>query len=789
MIVSTLTRKLFRELWAMRGQALAIALVVASGVSTFVMSLSTLDSLQMTQSSFYSDYRFADVFASLKRAPEGLVERIREIPGVDQVEPRVVAAVNLDIEDYPDPATGMLVSMGDYGEPLLNRLYLREGRLPDPLRDDEAVVSEAFAQEHSMRPGDHLAAVINGKRKRLEIVGVALSPEFIMQIKPGSMLADFKSYAILWMAKKPLATAYDMDGAFNDVVVTLTAQAKAEEVIDRLDALLARYGGLGAYSRADQLSHRYLHEEFRQLESMATIFPLIFMSVAAFLLNVVFHRLFQTEREQIATLKAFGYSNFAIGWHYLQFVAWIAFLGVALGVAGGVWMGQGMTGMYSEFYRFPYMNYRLDPPILLWAGLISFGASFAGTFFAVRKAVKQPPAEAMRPEPPTRYGRTLLERIGLGALLTAPTRMIARNIERHPVKALMTATGIAAAYAVLIMGMFFRDSIDYMIDVQFWLAQRDDITVNFIEPTSNRAVFDLQRIEGVERVEGFRAAPVRLRAGHRTYRTSILGLPPQADMHRLLNTELQPVEPPGDGLLLTNYLAEYLHVRPGDSLVVEVLEGKRSVREIELAGTINQLMGVSGYMNLDALNRFMREGQAVSGAYLAVDPKFEGDVYDRIKGMPRVAGTEVKRKAIASMQETMAQQILVFAGVTTLLASIIAFGVVYNSARITLSERSRELASLRVLGFTRGEAAYILLGELGILTLLALPLGMLLGRALSEGFVAGFETDLFRIPLVLEPRTYAYAALVIIVCSILSALVVNRRVKELDLVGVLKTRE
>jgi len=788
-ILSALTTKLFRELWQMRGQALAIAMVVASGVATFVMSLSTLDSLQVTQATFYNDYRFAEVFVSLKRAPLGLVERIREIPGVDQVEPRVMAAVNLDIEDYPDPATGLLVSMGEHGESLLNRLYLREGRLPNPLTADETVVSEAFAKAHALRPGNHIAAIINGKRKDLEIVGVALSPEFIMQIKPGSMVPDFKAYAILWMARKPLATAYDMDGAFNDLALTLTAGAEPKEVIARLDALLARYGGLGAYSRDDQLSHRYLHEEFRQLESMATMFPAIFLGVAAFLLNVVFHRMCQTEREQIATLKAFGYSSFAIGLHYLQFVAWIAGGGIALGVAGGVWMGQGMTGLYAEFYRFPFMTYRLDPPIVLWAALISFGASFAGAVFAVRKAARQPPAEAMRPAPPARYGKTLIEKLGLGALLNEPTRMIARNIERRPIKALFTATGIAAAYAILIMGMFFRDSIDYMIDVQFWLAQRDDITVSFVEPTSYSAALGLQRMAGVENVEGFRTAPVRLRVGHRTYRTSILGLPPQADMYRLLNTDLQTVEPPSEGLLLTDYLADYLHAKPGDRIVVEVLEGRRPVREVELAGTISQFLGVSGYMNLDALNRFLQEGRALSGAYLAVDPAMETDIYARIKGMPRVAGTEIKNKAIASLRDTMGEQILVFAGVTTILAGIIAFGVVYNSARITLSERSRELASLRVLGFTRGEASYILLGELGILTLVALPLGMLLGRALSELFVAGFETDLFRIPLVLEPRTYAYSALVIIVCSVVSAWIVRRQIHRLDLVAVLKTRE
>ncbi len=789
MIVGPLTKKLLRELWAMRGQALAIALVIASGVSTFVMSLSTFDSLKVTQSTFYADYRFADVFASVKRAPENVIERIREIPGVDQVEPRVVAPVNLDIEGYPDPATGLLISLGENGESLLNRPYLREGRLVDPLRDDEVLVSEAFCEAQGLGPGDRLAAIVNGRRKSLEIVGVALSPEYINQIKPGSIVPDFESYAIMWMAKKPLATAYDMDGAFNDVSMTLTADASPEDVVDRLDEIVARYGGRGAYTRADQLSHRYLHEEFRQLETMATIYPSIFLAVAAFLLNVVFSRLFQTEREQIATLKAFGYSNFAIGRHYLSFVGLIASLGVLLGVAGGVWMGQGMTAMYGTFYRFPYITYRLEPSTVFWAGLITFGASFVGTVFAVRRAAQQPPAEAMRPEPPVRYGPTLFERIGLGRLFSEPMRMIARNLERRPIKALMTATGIGASYSILVMGLFFRDSIDYMIDVQFWLAQRDDIQVSFVEPTSRSALLDLQRIPGVEYAEGFRSVPVRLSVGHRSYRTSIMGLPPDSDLHRTLNTRLQPVEPPSEGLVLTDYLADLLGAEIGDSVEIEVLEGARPVRAAPLANTISQFLGVSGYMNLEALNRFMREGRALSGVYLAVDDEKEEAVYSKIKDMPRVAGSEIKHKAIASLQDTMAQQILVFAGITTLLAGTIAFGVVYNSARVTLSERDRELASLRVLGFTRGEAAFILLGELGIITLAALPLGIGMGVVLCRYFAKTFETDLFRIPLVLEPRTFGYAAIVIIVCSIVSAFVVRRRINRLDLVGVLKTRE
>lgn len=787
--MTPLGKKLVRELWAMRGQALAIAVVIAGGVATFVMSLSTLDSLKLTQAAFYSEYRFADVFVSLKRAPKSLAERMRNISGVDRVQTRVAAGVNIDLEGYPDPVSGLLLSVADSNEGRLNALHLRAGRFIDPLRGDEAVVSEAFAEAQGLAPGDSLSAIINGRKKKLAIVGIALSPEYVNQIKPGSFIPDFKDYAILWMAEKPLAKAYDMDGAFNNAALALRPGANESEVIARLDALLERYGSLGAYGRRDQLSHRYLHEEFRQLESMATMYPTIFLGVAAFLLNVVCSRLFQIEREQIAALKAFGYSNLAIGLHYLQFVAAIAAGGLLLGIAGGVWMGQGLSALYVDFYRFPAMLYRLDPRVVVWAAAVTLGSSFAGTIFAVRRAARQPPAEAMRPEPPARYGQTVFERIGLGRLYSEPMRMIARNLERRPGKALLTASGIAAAYAILVMGLFFRDSIDHMIDVQFRLAQRDDITVNFNEPTSYRALLELQRMEGVAYAEGFRAVPVRLRFGRREYRTSILGLQPNADLYRTLDENLRPAAPPRGGLVLTDYLADLLGVRVGDALTVEVLEGARPTRETPLTGTIDQFMGVSGYMRLDDLNRFMREGRALSGVHLAVDRQSEPRIYSRLKEMPRVSGAEIKHKAIAALRDTMAQQILVFAGITTLLAGAIAFGVVYNTARVTLSERSRELASLRVLGFTRREAGFILLGELGLLTILALPLGAAVGNALSAFFMESMQTDLFRIPLVLHPRTYAYAALVILASSLLSGIVIRRKVNRLDLVSVLKTRE
>jgi putative ABC transport system permease protein len=787
--MTALDKKLLRDLWGLRGQAIAIALVIASGIATFVMSLSTLDSLLLTQAIFYQDYHLPDVFAALKRAPDSLKTRIQEIPGVELVETRVVASVNLEIEGFTDPVTGSLVSIPDAGEPLLNRLHLRQGRLIEAGHDDEVVISEAFANAHRFSPSDTLRVTIHGRRKALTIVGIALSPEYIYQISPGAIFPDFKRYGILWMGRTPLATAYNLEGAFNDVVLTLSPHTQVKEVIDSLDELLKPYGGLGSYGRENQLSYRYLKEEFHQLRQMATMFPVIFLGVAAFLLNVVTTRLVSTQREQIAALKAFGYSQLAIAIHYLKLVILIVVVGAILGIAGGIWLGQGLSHLYMEFYRFPFLRYELQPPVILSAMAISIGAAMVGTLFAVRQAALLPPAQAMRPEPPARYRETVLERLGLKPYLSQPTRMIARHIERKPLKSLLTILGIAFACAIMTISNFQQDAIDFMMEVQFNLAQREDAMVTLVEPSSYTVLYALRSLPGVQFGEVFRSVPVRLRFEQRSYLTSIQGVTVNSELQRLLDTQQRVVTIPPEGIVLTDYLGKLLGIQISQLLTVEVLEGSRPIRQIPVVGFINQYVGVSGYMDLPALNRFMREGEVVSGVYLTLDTQQQENVYAALKEMPRVAGVVVKKNAIQSFYDTVGESILMFTFINTLLAGTIAFGVVYNSARIALSERSRELASLRVLGFTRAEISYILLGELGVLTLLAIPLGCIIGYGLCDYLASNMVSDLYRVPLVLKPRSYAFAATVVLVAATLSSLVVRRQLDHLDLVAVLKTKE
>jgi putative ABC transport system permease protein len=303
------------------------------------------------------------------------------------------------------------------------------------------------------------------------------------------------------------------------------------------------------------------------------------------------------------------------------------------------------------------------------------------------------------------------------------------------------------------------------------------------------ALHSLARLPGVLRAEPFRFVAARLRNGHHTYRTALQGVDPGGELRRIVDRGARRRDLPPSGLLLTSRLAEKLAVRPGDRLTVEVLEGARPVREVRLAGVVDEMMGMSAYLELPALNRLMHEGETISGAYLTVDRPAREGLYLRLKRLPAVSGVGVREAALRSFESTVAESFSISITALITFACVIAFGVVYNGARVALSERGRELASLRILGFSRAEVASMLLGEQALLTLLALPLGAAFGFAVCAILALRFETDLFRMPLVVSPRTYLFAVLTVAASAVASGLLVRLRLDRLDLIQVLKTRE
>jgi len=788
-MISHLDRKLLRDLKRLKGQALAVSLVMACGLAMLIMARSLIASLDNTRADYYRDNHFADLFVSLKRAPNHLTERIASLPGVAQVQADIAVPVTLDMPEFEEPASGMVRSLPEFGAQELNRLFLRSGRWLSPGSHGEVLVGEAFAKANHLVPGQSLRMLINGRMQDFRIAGIVLSPEYIFESRPGAALPDNRTYGIFWMNYREVATAFDLYGAFNHLALSLAPEARQETIIAELDELLRPYGGRGAYGRKDHPSHIRVSDEIRVLAILSIGFPLIFLSVAAVMTNAVLSRLLSLQREQIAILKAFGFSNREITLHYLKFAAVMVVLGVGLGTLGGLWLGRRLVTNYELFFRFPDLRFQVDQTAVVMAMSVGLVAIIAGVLGAVRKASRLPPAEAMRPEPPANYRPSLLERAGLGRFFSHSARMAVRNIERRPMQALFTVAGLALGTALLILPNTFKAGIASILDFKWDVVQRQDISLGLVEPSEARILYELAALPGVLSIEPTRNAAVRIHFQGRSRQIGLRSLVRDSLHDRTVNEAMHEIPAESEGITLSVKLAEVLGAHLGDTLIIESLEGRRLIKPVALAACADDFTGISAYMELHAVNRLLGEGDVITGATVSLDARHRNEFLRTLKGIPRISFVVVKESLRQSFRETTAQSMGLIQSIYLTFAVVVAFGVIYNNARISLAERARELATLRVVGLTLSEVSAVLLVELGLLAAVALPLGLLLGTGFSTMIIHSVNTETVRLPLVFTPYTYTFAVLVVLFASGLSSFVVLRKLKHLDLISVLKAPE
>ena len=775
----------FRRLWA---QGLSIALVLACGVAVLLISYGMYGALQNTRSAYYERNRFADIFASATRAPRNLKDEIAGIEGVWAVELRTVKDAVLDLPNRVETATGRIISLPANGA-LLNVPIIRSGRTPDPDASSEIMVNEPFALENGYQLGDVIHANLDGRKRPLTIVGTALSPEYIYTIGPGSLMPDNANFGILWMAEDAASSAFDMTGAFNDISLKLTRDAEPEEVIDRLDDILEPYGGTGAYGRDQQLSDAFIDSELLGLETMARILPPVFFGIAAFLVNMVIGRIVALERSQIGLMKALGYPNFTIAAHYIMLAVLIAVIGVLIGWVLGAWLARGMALLYAEFFTFPYLIFSVSKFTYALSGVLGLLAAAFGAVLNAMKAASLAPAVAMSPPAPPNFRRGVLDRLFSAMRLSQPTMMILRGIMRWPLRASLTSLGMALGVSVLVASSFFNDSMDEIIDVAFFQSNRQDAVLLLTRNQPVSVLEDIERLPGVLRAEGQLSLPVRLSNGHLEKRVAIEASWPRADLSRVIDPEGNVIEAPAEGILLTKRLAGQLGVNPGDGVDVEFLTGRREEHRLFVSGIVTQYFGIGAYMNADYAARLFRETPQISAANVLIDDNRIDDLHRALKDTPNLAGLIMLNDTRQTFRDTIKENIVIQSVIYIAIAAMITIGVTYNSARIQLSERARELASLRILGFTNAEVSYILMGETLLLAIVAQPLGWAVGALLAWGMGFAFASDLYTIPVILKNHTFGFASVIGLGAAVGSVLVVRRRLDTLDLVSVMKTRE
>ncbi|MBS1120203.1 MAG: lipoprotein release transporter permease [Deltaproteobacteria bacterium] len=779
-----LQKKLVRDLWRLKAQTLTVTVIVAAGVASYIATLSTFRSLLASRDQYYQHAGLADMFARVQRAPDRVRTDLQRIPGVGEVEARVSDVLRVEVPGRAEPVLGQFMSAPRTS---LNALFVRRGRAPE--RSDEVMVSEVFAEAHHLEPGATIAAIMSGRRTTLRVCGVGLSPEFLWVIEPSGLSFGNERFGVFWMEHDALATALGLQGAFNDLALALAPGARGPAVIDQVDRVLSPWGSYGAYERSKLRSDQLVSQEIDELRGSASLMPPVFLGVAAFLLGVVLSRLVQTQRTQIAALKALGYFNREVGLHYLLLALAMVVPGVILGIGLGAWAGRAFLGMYADYFRFPTLALQLDVDLVVTGALITLGAAAVGALGAVYRAVRLAPAEAMRPEAPRAFRPTIIERLGIHRLLPASARMVLRDLERQPVRILLSALGIALATTILVGAYGALDSIDTLVQRQFEEIQREDIAVGFARPVSPAVISSLDGLPGVLAAEGQRVVPVRIRGAHRTREAAFVVVPEGSTLRRRLDAEGRELGLPVSGVAMSRVLADLLDVAPGQQIDVEILEGGRTRRMLAVTAVIDDYFGLYVYAREPAFIRETGEPRLVSEVMLSVDRREMDALWRELMRFPAVTAfvrPEVERD---TFRRQVAEVFRTFQIILAVFALAIAVAVVFNNARIAFVARARELATLRILGFTRGEVSRGLIAQQVVQLAIGIPIGLPLGGWLVSLMLSMPDVELYRLPVFVSPKTYATAAVAVFVAGLLCALWVARGVKRMDLVAVLKAAD
>lgn len=787
----TLDRKLLRNLLSLRGQVAAIVLIIGCGVASYVTMFTAYRGLVESREAYYLRYRMADVFASVERAPRRVVRELERVPGVRRVEGRIVFDVTLDLPTLAEPGSGRIVSAPDRRQPHLCDLHLTAGSWFSGDGTREVIVAARFARVHGLAVGDTLSVLMNNRKEALRIVATALSPEYVYMIRgAGDLLPDPERFTILWLSHSFAEAVFGYDEAINDVVATIDRDANPEAIVQAFDIALDRYGGPGAYGREDQISNRLLHEEIKGLKTTVTMVPAVFLGIAAFILHVLMGRLVAAQRAQVALMRAFGYTRAAVALHFLKFAAIVGVLGALVGTVGGLLMARGMLRMYQQFFEFPVLTLTPDPLAIAAGAATSVVFACLGTAHAVWTVSRLDPAEGMRPPAPATYGETLLERFrALWASLGFAPRMVLRHVARNRLRSAITALGVSLATAITLFAFFAFGAWAQILDVQYRLVERHDASVQFHRKRGLDALREVRQADGVLLAEPELLIGVELVNGRKVHKTALRGLAPDGELRALIDSRLQRTQLPDEGIVLARGLAKVLGVRAGDALEVRVLEGREPTLQLPVAKVVDEYLGANAYVEIGTLSRLMGEEFALSGVLIRVDPQRREQLGRTLKDLPSVSAVNFKDNTLRMLRETIqgSQQV---ANVVILgFAGIMAFGVLYNTARISLAQRGRELASLRILGFSHREVGAVLAGEGMLLTVLGIVPGLGLGALLAYAMSQAHQNELYSFPFVLPASSLLASAAVILAFALVANALVLRQLRELDLIEVLKTRE
>jgi len=797
--MSTLTRKLLREVYRAKGLLLAVTSIIAVGITCYVSMQSAYNNLAAAKDRYYKRCRMADFWIDVKKVPLAEIDPVARLPGIRDLQSRIQFYATADIEDEPQPINSLVISLpGRRDRPAENRvindIILQQGGYFTQTRDNEVIVNAAFAEAHRIEPGDWVYLLLNNRRQELFVVGTAISSEFAWLIGPGALIPDPEKFGVFYIKRHYAEDVFDFEGAANQLVGRLSPESKdhPDEVLRRAESLLDDYGVFSTTPLDQQASNTFLSGDLDGTRSMAIIIPAIFLTVAALVLNVLITRLARQQRTVVGTLKALGYSDGQIFRHFLMYGLVIGAAGGLIGCGLGYLAALGLTEVFDSFYTFPDLRNEFHWYTNIIGMAVSVACAEVGSLYGAWSMLRLQPAAAMRPEPPKRSGKIFLEHIGvLWRRLSSPWRAALRGIMRNRLRTLASLFAASMGTALLVSGFMMTESQNYFLEFEFHRTARNDIEVTFADEQGAPALWEIRGLPAVAQAEPILNVGCTFINGPYRRKGGITALAPDATMTVPHDTDGRPIRIPESGLVLTKYLAELLHVGAGDTIIVEPVEGEQRELNMTVARIADSYLGLAAYADLRYVNRVLGEEMTISGVQLRTnrDEQEDNRLYAALKERPVVRSMTQRREMVETLENTLIQNQSVFITFLTLFSGTIFFGSIVNASLVNLAERQREVATLAALGYSRWQIGNMFLREASVVNFLGVIIGLPLGYGLVELTAWAYATDLARLPVVSAPWVWLAVLGLSVLFLLLAHAVVQWRIHRLDVLEGLKVKE
>ncbi|MFZ5597034.1 MAG: ABC transporter permease [Bacillota bacterium] len=794
MVKFVLLKKLYRTIWQIKGQFFSLVAVVALGITTYICMSTTYYNLEVCKKIFYQECNFADYYFQVIRAPEQVVAQIERVPGVTMVNGRIVKDVSLIKQDR-QKAKVRIVSYQFPEEKKINRLHMFSGRMFEDSASASqltAIVDSQFAAANNLTSGSTLNVLSNGKAVPLTVIGTATSPEFTYPVKDiATMLNDPTSFGVVTLPHKQAQGLLDMEGQINSIIIRISPGSDENRIKESIKAILLPYGYQGEYPQKDQSSNSYINSQLDQLGAETRVIPTLFLIVAAAIQFIMLGRMIKMQRLQIGIMKALGYKNYQIIWYYTSYALVIGFLGTVIGIGLGFLLSIYLTNVYLWFYNLPHYSYNISLSLTVKALVIGMGAGLLSGWLATRRIVKISPAESMRPEPPTQGRKIIFEQwTAFWQRLEPSWKMTLRGIGRNRMRFWVTVMGVSFAVGLLVVAMFFNDSINYSRQMAFYTEQKSDLTAKFAQPVEINEAAQLSGIHGVAVAEPVLEVPVRISANHKFSDVILIGYYPDSRLKTIEGVDGQRLSIPGEGITVSRKTAEKLGIGVGDQVQIETKLGigENHISSCRVMGISRQVAGKNSAASLDTVNKMLQEHNLITGVMLKTDPGLYDKVEREISDIPGVYDIVSREKEVENFNRNM-DSIRTSVWILTGFAILLGCAIIFNSSLISFGERQRELATLRVVGMKSLEIAAVLRNEVILQCLLGLLAGFPLGRLMAEGVARIVSGEVYELQAVVSLQTYTISTFLTMAFVFAGYLIAVRGIKNLDFLEILKNRD